>query len=202
MPDLDQKIERFTSAILQEAAAENERKLAQLQQKRKAALSAAEDLILLDSYNFVHSEVSRIHTDAGKRVSQHALEQKRALAVRRKEITEEVFAGVTKRLRDFTASPQYAARLSGLFRDAIRSLEGAKQARLYLRKEDMPLAGQLTALAPDVEISVLEGDFRLGGIVLDAPALGLRVDSTFDGMLRALDSTFAELFGQAVAESN
>lgn len=202
MPDMNQKIDRFTASILEEAAAENERKEAQLQKKRKDMLTAAEDAILLDSYNFIHGEVGRIHTEAGKRVSQRALEQKRALATRRNEITREVLDTVKARLAQFTTTADYAGRLDSLLQNALKVLGNASQLRVFLRAEDMSHQAHLTAAAPGVSLIFSQGAFRLGGLVAAAPTLGLRVDSTFDGMLDTLEGEFAELFGQSLSEQS
>ena len=71
-------------------------------------------------------------------------------------------------------------------------------ARL-LRSEDRDWVPALRAAAPDAEF--LEGDFRLGGLIAESPALGLRADSSFDSRLTELTGHFAELFGISLSDA-
>ena len=47
MPELSKKLDRFTSALLSEASAEAERVSKELKERHDAALSSAEDQVLL-----------------------------------------------------------------------------------------------------------------------------------------------------------
>ena len=94
MPELSKKLERFTSILLAEATEETQRTLDALKQKHDAALSAAEDQVLQEAYDYIHAEVSRIRSEQGQKVSQRLMENKRALSRRREEIAQEVFVAV------------------------------------------------------------------------------------------------------------
>lgn len=199
MSDLNTKIDRFAAAIVAEATADTDRALAELSQRRTAAYSAAEDRILGDVYRFIHAEVARIKTEAGRQISRHMLENKRTLYLRREEISAEVFGGVRNRLATYTASPDYPQRMATLYADALVVLAGADEVRLFLRPADAALAAALTASQPQMKVQILEGDFLLGGLIADAPALGRRVDATFDSSIEELSGHFAELFGLSLS---
>ena len=98
MPELSEKLDRFTALLLSQAAAENERTMQELKEKHDAALSSAEDQILLEAYTYIHGEVSRIRSEQGRKVSRHLLESKQALYRRREEIAGEVFSLVRERI--------------------------------------------------------------------------------------------------------
>lgn len=195
MSDLNTKIDRFAATIVAEATADTEHTLAELSQRRAAAYSAAEEQVLGDVYRYIHGEVARVKTEAGRQVSRHMLENKRTLYLRREEIAAEVCGEVRARLAAYTASPAYATRMAALYADALAVLPGAAEVRLFLRPADAALADALAASQPQVKVQVLEGDFLLGGLVADAPALGKRVDATFDSSMEELSGHFAELFG-------
>lgn len=199
MSDLNLKLDRFTSAILAEATADTERNLAELAAKRTAAYSTAEDQVLGEAYRYIHSEVERIKTEAGREVSRHMLDDKRALYLRREAMAAEVFGEVRGRLEAYTASPAYAKRMEAIYADALTALGGASEVRLFLRGSDMALSAALSASQPKVKAEFLEGSFTLGGLIADAPALGKRVDATFDSTMEDLAGHFAELFGLSLS---
>ena len=119
MADITKKLDRFTAAILAEATAENERVMADLRAKRKAAYDKAEDQSLLEAYHYIRGEVSRIKSEAGRRISRHMLDNKRTLYLRREAIAQEVFAMVRQRIQDYTGTPAYLQRLKALLAQAL-----------------------------------------------------------------------------------
>ena len=200
MPAINKKLDRFTATILAEATAETERAITALKEKKAAELSAAEDKILLETYNYIHAEVSRIKAEAGRKVSTRMLDNKRAVYLRRDQIAHEVFDAVRAKIAAYTATPGYADRLRALLQEALHTLTGAEDVRVYLRPADRDHAAALAAAVPELHLSFLDGDFTLGGLVADSPSLGLRCDSSFDSALEALEGHFAELFGLSLSD--
>lgn len=200
MPELSKKLDRFTAAILAEATAETERVMAEVREKRKAAFDEAEDQVLLDAYHYIRGEVARIKTEAGREVSRHMLDNKRALYLRREEISREVFAQVRQRIAAFTQTDAYTVRLRELLRRSINVLAGADDITVYLRTQDMALADALRAEAGKTPLAVAEGEFTLGGLIAESPSLGRQVDASFDSAMADLSGHFAELFGLSLAD--
>ena len=194
MPELSKKLERFTSILLAEATAENERTLKELKERHDAALEAAEDRVLLEAYEYIHGEVGRIRGEQGRKVSQRLMENKRALSRRREEIADQVFAQVRERIAAFTATPAYLQRLHTLLKEALAALPGAEDVVVTLREEDLPLAKALRAAAGR-PIAVEAGPIRLGGLIACSPSQGLRVDASFDCAMAGLDGHFARVVG-------
>ncbi len=195
MSNLNTKLDRFAAAIVAEASADTEQALAVLSEKRSAAYADAEEQILNEVYHHIHAEVGRIKAETGRNVSRHMLKNKRTLYLRREAISEEVFGEVRERIGAYTDSPAYGARLAAVLTDALAVLGNPGTARVFLRRGDTHLADALAANHPGVALTFLEGDFALGGLVADAPALGKRVDATFDSEIEQLSGRFAELFG-------
>lgn len=199
MSDLNQKLDRFTSAILAEATADTERNLAELAAKRTAAYTSAEEQVLGEAYRYIHGEVERIKTEAGRHVSRHMLDDKRALYLRREAMADEVFGAVREKLAAYTAGSAYPKRLEAIYADALATLSGAAEVRVYLRSADLPLSSALAASNPKVKAEFVEAPISLGGLIAEAPALGKRVDATFDAYMEELSGHFAELFGLSLA---
>lgn len=199
MPELSKKLERFTSILLAEATAENERTLNELKKRHDAALESAEDRVLLEAYEYIHGEVSRIRGEQGRKVSQRLLENKRALSRRREEIADEVFALVRERIAAFTRTPAYRQRLQELLKESLAALPGAEDVVVTLREEDLPLAKDLRATAGH-PITVEAGPIRLGGLIVRSDSLGLRADASFDCAMAGLDGHFARVVGLSLTD--
>ena len=199
MPEMNQKLDRFTAAILAEAAAESERTIAELRKRREEAQAAAENKALVTTYNYIHQEVARIKADGGRAVSKRMLDNTRALYLRRNAIAQEVFHAVRARIAAYTETAAYGTRLQALLREALEALSGAKELRVYLRPADQGHASALSQIVPDCSMTFLDGGFVLGGLIVEAPSLGLRCDSSFDCALEALEGHFAELFGLSLS---
>lgn len=202
MPDINQKLDRFTAKILAEAAAESRRAMEEVQRRREQRIQEAEDEVLKEAYDYIHTEVSRIQAEAGRGVSRHMLDNKRTLSLRRKEMAQEVFALVRAKISAFTRTDAYTRRMAALMTEAAGYLAGAKEVLVTLREEDMGLRQILTDAVPLMHLTFQPGDFRMGGLVAESPDLGLRVDASFDSAAEELSGHFAELFGLSLSDES
>ena len=202
MPDINQKLDRFTAKILAEAASESRRAMEEVQRRREQRIQEAEDEVLKEAYDYIHTEVSRIQAEAGRGVSRHMLDNKRTLSLRRKEMAQEVFALVRAKIAAFTRTDAYTRRMSALMTEAAGYLDGAKEVLVTLREEDMGLRQLLTDSVPLMHLTFQPGDFRMGGLVAESPDLGLRVDASFDSAAEELSGHFAELFGLSLSDES
>ena len=202
MPDINQKLDRFTAKILAEAAAESRRAMEEVQRRREQRIQEAEDEVLKEAYDYIHTEVSRIQAEAGRGVSRHMLDNKRTLSLRRKEMAQEVFALVRAKIAAFTRTDAYTRRMAALMTEAAGYLDGAKEVLVTLREEDMGLRQLLTDEVPLMHLTFQPGDFRMGGLVAESPDLGLRVDASFDSAAEELSGHFAELFGLSLSDES
>ena len=198
MPELSKKLERFTSILLAEAAAENERTLNELKEKHDAALTAAEDQVLQEAYDYIHTEVSRIRAEEGRKISQRLMENKRTLSLRREEIAQEVFAQVRSRIEAFTKTPAYARRLAALLQEALRTLGNPQDAVVTLRQADLSLEQELRRAVP-AHFTIEAGPIQLGGAIVRSPEKNLRCDASFDVAMEDLDGHFARVAGLSLS---
>ena len=202
MPEKNQKLDRFTAKILAEAAAESRRAMEEVQRRREQRIQEAEDEVLKEAYDYIHTEVSRIQAEAGRGVSRHMLDNKRTLSLRRKEMAQEVFALVRAKIAAFTRTDAYTRRMAALMTEAAGYLAGAKEVLVTLREEDMGLRQALADSVPLMHLTFQTGDFHMGGLVAESPDLGLRVDASFDSAAEELSGHFAELFGLSLSDES
>jgi vacuolar-type H+-ATPase subunit E/Vma4 len=201
MTENNQKLEHFTATILNEAAAESEQAQTDFQARREQALTEARKAARLEARAYVRSELGRIRADAGHQVSYRMQESKRTLFQRRNQIAGEVFDAVRRKIAAYTATPEYGRRLEDLLRQALGALAEAETVQVYLRPADRGFIPLLQEAAPEVHMTFLDGAFTLGGLIVEAPACGLRVDSSFDSRMDELNGHFAELFGISLSDA-
>lgn len=195
-----EKLLHFTDAVTRGAARQRDALRAQMAETRAKTLEQVREEAQEAARSHYDREAARIRAEAGREVSQHLMEGKRKIYLRRKQIGQEVFDQVRARIAQYTASPEYPKHLEELLAAAMRQLPGAKRVSLRLRREDLPLLERLAQSIAPVEVDCQEGSFSLGGLALRCPELGLRVDCSFDNRLEELVSHFAESFGLSVSD--
>ena len=200
MPDMTDKLGRFTAKMLAEASAEAQQAVDQAQQERAAALHKAGEQARLETQRYLSRELARVKAEAGRGVSRRMMEDQRALYLRREEMAEETFDRVREKVATYTATPAYGQRLEQLLAEALEKLPGAEDVEIFLRPEDARWQPRLTQAAGGRSLTFREGTFRLGGLVARSAGLGLQVDSSFDSAAQELSGHFAELFGLSLSD--
>lgn len=200
MPEQNEKLLRFTDAVLSEATRERDALTRQLDQACSAALEQARAEAREASRAYYDREASQIRAEAGQEISRHLMEIKRTIYLRRKEIGREVFERVYARIAAFTASPDYPAHLEKLLADAVAQLPGAESITLRLRREDLQYGPMLAQSVAPLKVKCEEGTFTLGGLLVFCAKLQRRLDCSFDARLAELSGHFAEQFGLSLSD--
>ena len=182
----DQKLEEFINIITEDAARESAKLEAEIEEKRSAFLSAAEDELLAEVYDYIRVTTARIRTEAGRRVSQKMFEQKRELFRHRSEAAKKVADEARLRIIEYTKGSEYTDNLVKLAKYASEKM-GGEHMHIFLRPEDMPLASKIAKAS---KAEVLEGDFSLGGLIAENPERHLRLDLSYDASLEREASSF------------
>ena len=158
----DDRVRKFIAAITREA--EEKRSAIELETQTfvEAEMNKAELEALNESYAMIQRAGVSIRADAGSLVSAGKLESRRQLLLRREEIVSELLSAVASRIKQFTKTDEYAEFLersakkaAGIFPDGCA---------VFLRPEDMHLAGRIQSAA-GVRCTVAEdASIRLGGL--------------------------------------
>ena len=200
MPDMTDKLGRFTAKMLAEASAEAQQAVDQAQQERAAALHKAGEQARLETQRYLSRELARVKAEAGRGVSRRMMEDQRALYLRREEMARETFDQVREKVEAFTRTPANRRPQEHLLAEALEQLPGAEDVEVELRPEDGTWQSRLAAAAGERKLTFRTGSFRMGGLVARSAGLGLRVDSSFDSAARDLSGHFAELFGLSLSD--
>ena len=200
MPQLDEKLMHFTQVLMEEAGAETRAVEEEIRTARESARAKAEDQVLREAYQYIKSEVARLRKDSGRRISRQMQDNKRQLYLRREEMAQEVFTLVRSRLADYVTTPAYQEKLLSLFREASARLGQVTRLTVFLRPEDRACAARMDEACGTVYLTVEDGPFVLGGLVVESDERALRIDATFDTALEELNGHFAEQFGLSLAD--
>jgi vacuolar-type H+-ATPase subunit E/Vma4 len=200
MPEETEKLLHFTDNVLKSAAQENQELNQRLEDKRKAALHAAQMAARESAQAYYDREAAKIRSEAGREISRHLMDGKRQVYLRRSEISKEVMAQVRQKLDQFVTSKEYPEHLKMMLADAMEQLPGVEEITLRLRKEDLPLGPMLAKSAAPVKVVCEEGRFHIGGLAVRCPQLGVRIDCSFDAQLEELSGHFAETFGLSLSD--
>lgn len=200
MPELNEKLDQFKQIILQDAMAEREELLGQIAETRRARLSQAEAELRRETDASVQAQLRALTSESGRQVSRRMMENKRAIAVRREEMSREVFAAVREKLLAFTETEDYLPHLKSLYAQAFAALGNPFDGTVWLRSQDMGHARTLAAVLPGRHVTFQEGSFTLGGLIVDCHSRLLRADMSYDTALGDLDGHFAELFGLSLTD--
>jgi vacuolar-type H+-ATPase subunit E/Vma4 len=133
-------------------------------------------------------------------VAARRAENKRRLLAYRLECEKQAVAETTERVRAYVKGPDYHERLAQLLEQGLKALNaGTGPAVVYLRREDMAQAEALRKKQRGVNLTVQEGDFALGGLMVALPSRGQRIDLTFDTGLRQAQERFGEIAGLEIS---
>jgi vacuolar-type H+-ATPase subunit E/Vma4 len=186
--------------MLKSAAQENQELNQRLEDKRKAALHAAQMTARESAQAYYDREAAKIRGEAGREISRHLMDGKRQVYLRRSEISKEVMEQVRQKLDQFVTSKEYPEHLKMMLSDAMEQLPGVEEITLRLRKEDLPLGPMLAESVAPVKVACEEGRFHIGGLAVRCPQLGIRIDCSFDAQLEELSGHFAETFGLSLSD--
>jgi len=190
----EEKLTTFMDAIRVRSQKEIQAIAAGEEKRREADEKEAKERAEADSKVWLEVQLNNARTEAGLKVAARKAANRRSLLEFREKAAAEAFAAAKDRIAAFTASPDYAAHLSGLLKKALDELGRDAPVTVYLRREDMACADYLRGheTAP---LTFSEGSFGRGGLQVAVPRENKRADLSFDTALRDLRGRFAELSG-------
>ena len=194
-PETDSKLESFINAIVSEAVEESHNIAVELREKEHRLMTKADAQISLEAERYKTQEITKIKAAQRRRVSTKMTENKLKLLQYRENCAQEVFKEVKNRIGEFTASEKYLPHLQGLLKQATDILGYGVSAEVLLRREDMHFSEALLDSAYGVSLAFSPGSFTLGGLCVNCPAKGKRVDMSFDAALSDMVGHFTELSG-------
>jgi vacuolar-type H+-ATPase subunit E/Vma4 len=197
---LEQTVQCFLAAIeaqsQEEIQALTDSVAAEKQERERLVRQTAQ----AEGENVRQSGLSQVENAGMLTVAARRAENRRTLLAYRQQCQAQAVQAVLEKLRVYTKGSDYAGRLAALLEQGLAALRpGQKPVVVYLRREDMNQAEALRKKAKAVSLTVKEGDFALGGLLVAVPEAGRRVDLTFDTSLRQVQEQFGEIAGWEIS---
>lgn len=197
MSQPDKKLNKFSSAVLNDAEEHRSKILEEIEEYRKSQMEKAEEEILHEAYIMIQNEISAIKSKHSHKISLTELEGRRKLLLLREELSNKVFEEASSKILDFTKTEEYKKYLCDLVKKSCEEIpEG--NVLIEVKKDDLPLGEMLAAACgrnAKVEANV---KIYLGGALVSNPEHGVVVDETLDLKLSGQKDWFAAKSGLSI----
>lgn len=183
------KLSRFADALLEEAESKRKTTETELNQKKQARLSQAEEK--LDAYfdAAVSSGKDKIRHQKQIYLTRREAELRKMLLQNRQRSLRNIFKEAEENIRRFTDTPQYADKLKKDFAAAAVYFDGKSGETICrVTEKDLELAESIFNLN-NIKIEVAENDI-IGGFTLENPEQRLFVDCTLASELQSEKTRF------------
>ncbi|HIS98487.1 MAG TPA: V-type ATP synthase subunit E [Candidatus Scatomorpha pullistercoris] len=202
MQERKSKLADFTAAVTGAASAKAAEMNAETERLEREALDEYASALRSAAEKRRASALADAKVRENKRIVAEGLASKRSLLQFREDCADDVFNEVRARILELPKKPEYADTLKNQLWRALDAVPGAREARVWLRREDMGFAHGLNSASPGVRLEFLEGSFVLGGLILECPEKNRKIDLSFDAALEDLEGRFSELTGFSLEDAD
>lgn len=185
------KTNSFLSAIEKYAKQQKDQMVSEVEKFKADELKKAEEEGLKEAYNIIQSEIASKKTQITSQLARREQQAKMQLFSRRKEMTDEIFCKVRKKLLDYSKKDEYKEKLIANAKKASELVNG-KSCVLFVKQDDTEFAKQLAKhFGKGTEIKAAN-DIQLGGFRCYCEELSIIIDETLDSKLSDQEKWFAE----------
>lgn len=200
MDNLKEKLNTFTSLVLDDAGTKRDEMMEKVQVKHDTMVNAKENEFLEEAYDSIQHSITEAKKAANEKVLHVELEAKKHLLLTREHIINEVMDGAKDKLKAYTQTDAYGKWLLNKIEKAIFEV-GKGPKVVYISSDDLRFKEQIEALSDGTaQISVeaaTEKDF-IGGAKVFNPARRVSVDYSFKEMLAEEKKEFLQRSGLTI----
>ncbi len=201
MDNMKEKLNTFTSLVLDDAGTQREKLMEKIQHKRDTMLNAKETEFLEEAYEIIQRSISDAKKTANEKVLHVELEARKQLLLTREKIINDVMEAASDKLKGFTKTDDYGKWLLGKIEKAIFEV-GKGPKIVYISSDDIRFRDQIEALGDrdHSKLSVEAADEKdfIGGTKVFNPARRVSVDYSFKEMLAEEKKTFLQRSGLTI----
>ena len=185
------KLSKFEKAVFAEVEAKVGEIHRQAEADKESTLRQSETDLRLQAEEAVQKQTQDIRRKSKREVAKFGLDAKRSVLKKRGEITDSIFAAVSRKLEEFRAAPDYEAYLLSRVA-AFAQANPLANVRLLLAPADLPLAPKVRE-AYGLPCEVLaSASVRLGGFIVRDAADSVYFDESLGQKLEDQKSYFIE----------
>lgn len=194
---LTEKLNLFTSLVLEDAEDKRDRLLEKVEKEYAARIDEKETEILQGAYEDIQQGIRDIRQNANERVLHSELEAKKKLIMRREEIIGEIMTAAVAKLSEFKKSEDYEKWLLEKVKKAAFEVgDGAKT--VYISSDDIRFKDKIESIFDEsVTVEAGESDF-FGGVKLLNTDRRVAVDYSFKEMLAEQKQKFLKGSGLSI----
>lgn len=198
MADTVSKTDNFLKAIEKYAEEQRSQIRNEAELFKEKELAKAEEDALREAYTLIQHKMTEIKTQISATLSKQEAESRKALFIRRSEITDEVFAKARKKLEDFAKTEKYKPLLLNSTKLIAEVLNG--EITLFVRAGDMKYESEIKkAFGKPCTVEATE-QIKIGGIMGKSFSMGLIADESLDSKLAEEREWFCGHSGLDVTE--
>jgi vacuolar-type H+-ATPase subunit E/Vma4 len=196
MENLTEKLNTFTSLVIDDASKKREQMLEAVEKEHKERLTEKENEFLQEAYEEIQEAVSNARKSSNEKVLHEELEAKKKLLLTREKIISDVMASAEDKLKKFAESDNYEAWLTEKIKKALFEL-GKGSKTVYISPNDLKYKDKIEQLDDMARITVEAADDRdfLGGAKIYNTDRKIAVDYSFKEMLSEQKSLFLQNSG-------
>lgn len=190
----DTKLEKLTSAVLQDAEEQRAKILQEIEDFRRTEMDKAEEEVLHEAYIMIQNEIAAIKNDHSRKISLAEIESRRKILKLRDEITEAVFKDAADRVLAYTKTPEYADDLCAAVQKYAQRIPSGDVV-IRLKADDIALGNRIVAAFGRPASCEASPEIALGGVILFNREAGVVVNETLDLKLTGQRDWFATASG-------
>ncbi len=179
---IEERAGMIESAILEYAHQKANEIQTQTEKFKKEHLEVAENQILQEMYDNIQDQVAEIRGNATKTVAKQEAQLRQQLLIRREEITNNVFRSATKKLIDFTKTPEYETYLLNIAKK-LSTAYPLEDSIITVKSDDYAMSVKLDKIFNGKCKIIVDDNIKIGGIKLMNQTIGIFVDETMDTKL-------------------
>ncbi len=200
MNQIENKMNMFTTAVLEDAEREKQQILKEIDEARKEELSSAETFILEELYKEIQSEVVKIKNNYKQMVSKEIFDYKRQMLKKREDAMDSVFENVIARVNSFVQGNEYKDFLVNTVKKSVDNLK-TNRIIVFLNERDLKFADYIAKNVSDVKMEILKCPTDIiGGLIIKYAGSNIILDETFDYRLEKAKEDFVRDCGLTIEE--
>ncbi len=200
MDNLKEKLNTFTSLVLDDAGRKRDELMEKVQEKHDTLVNAKETEFLEEAYESIQHSISDAKKAANEKVLHVELEAKKKLLLTRENIINEVMDGAKEKLKAYTHTEEYGKWLLDKVEKSLFEV-GKGSKIVYISSDDLRFKEQIEKFSDDeAQVSVEaanEKDF-IGGVKVFNPTRRVSVDYSFKELLAEEKKEFLQNSGLTI----
>ena len=200
MDNLKEKLNTFTSLVLDDAGTKRDELMEKVQEKHDTLVNAKETEFLEEAYESIQHSISDAKKAANEKVLHVELEAKKKLLLTRENIIKEVMDGAKEKLKAYTHTEEYGKWLLDKVEKSLFEV-GKGSKVVYISSDDLRFKEQIEKFSDgETQVSVEaanEKDF-IGGVKVFNPERRVSVDYSFKELLAEEKKEFLQKSGLSI----